>query len=219
MVIPVKDENPQVVIKLLYELEQYGYPSVVVDDGSKIPVPGADIRFERSQGYGAALKAGIARASTDLICTMDGDGQHTVYDVKRLEDFMVYFPENAMIIGDRRLYETGARYWGRKALNWVATLWTWRWIPDLNSGLRIFRRSAVLGYFPLLCNGFSFTTSLTFCLLTDNCAVDWLPIKVWIRKSGQSHVRVWRDGWITLRTMCWLGLGLKTRRLRAWLHG
>lgn len=215
-VIPVKDEEPQTLVKLLDDLTQHGFATVVVDDGSQAPVAGAAIRFlPPGRGYGAALKAGIDRAATELVCTIDGDGQHAATDVKRLEEFLCYFPENAMVIGDRRLRERGKRLWGRKALNWTASLFARRWVNDLNSGLRIFRRAIALGYFPILSNGFSFTTSLTLAMLADGYRVDWLPVKVHPRRHGQTKVRLWRDGWRTLKVMVWIGMALRTRRIRA----
>ena len=218
VVIPVRDEDHRVLVGLLYDLKKYGYQTIVVDDASQQAVVEARIRFETPRGYGAALKAGIDKASTDLICTMDGDGQHTAWDVKRLEDFMVYFPHNAMVIGDRRLKERGKRLWGRKALNWTASVFARRWINDLNSGLRIFQRQVALGYAPILSDGFSFTTSLTLAMLADRYPVDWLPIKVHPRRYGQTKVRLWRDGWRTLKAIVWIGGALRTRKLRAWLR-
>ena len=216
VVIPVKNEDPKTLAALRYDLHRYGYPVCVVDDGSTVPVVGAQIRFPPpGQGYGAALKAGILKATTDWICTMDGDGQHTAYDVKRMEDFLCYLPQNSMVIGDRRLKETGVRLWGRKVLNWTASCFAGRWIADLNSGLRLFHRSMAIRYFPILCNGFSFTTSLTLACLADGYSVDWLPIKVTPRTNGVSHVRLWKDGWITLRTIVWIGMALRTRKIRA----
>ena len=151
--------------------------------------------------------------------TADGDGQHRWRDIQRLVEFMEEFPENAMVIGDRRLKEANPKRWlGRKVLNWLASLFAGRWIPDLNSGLRCFRREVALGYLPILCNHFSFTTTLTLSMLADGYGVDWLPIRVLERQQGQSQVHVWRDGWQTLRYILWIGLALRTRRLRAWLR-
>lgn len=229
VIIPVKDEAPHVVMKLLADLDRYHWPVLLVDDGSQVPVHGADIRFDPpGRGYGASIKAGIDRASTDLVATMDGDGQHSAWDIKRLEDFMVYMsswmgpdgyhPPLEMVIGDRRLRERGRRYWGRKFLNWTASLFARRFIPDLNSGMRIFRRNTAWGYREILSNGFSFTSSLTLSMLTDGYAVDWLPIKVSPRLQGQTKVRLWRDGWKTLGVICWIGIALRTRRFRAILR-
>ena len=218
VVIPVRDEDHRILVGLLYDLKQRGYPTILVDDGSKEPVNGAHIRFKTPQGYGAALKAGIDHATTDLVCTMDGDGQHSAWDVKRLEDFMVYFSKLDMVIGDRRLKDRGKRLWGRKVLNWTASVFARRWISDLNSGLRIFKRGVAVSYFPILSQGFSFTTSLTLSMLTDGYQVDWLPIKVASRKHGETKVKLWRDGWRTLKVIIWIGGALRTRKIRAWLR-
>lgn len=226
VVIPVRDESKEVVANLKYTLETlqaYDFPSymrevIVVDDGSKTPIPQATIRFDEPRGYGAALKAGIQRATGTLILTMDGDAQHSAWDAARLLDFFCYFPENAMVIGDRRLKERGKRLWGRKGLNWIASLFAHKWIPDSNSGLRIFRREVAMSYLPILSDQFSFTTSLTLSMLADGYQVDWLPIRVAPRWQGSTKVRVWRDGWRTLKLIVWIGLALNTRSLRRWLR-
>ena len=226
VVIPVRDEAKETVAALQYtlsQLEVYDFYAhcrevIVVDDGSRIAIPSATIRHETPLGYGAALKSGIQKATGQLILTMDGDGQHSAWDAARLLNFFLYFPENAMVIGDRRLKERGTRLWGRKALNWCASLFAHRWIPDLNSGLRIFRRDVAVGYLPILSDQFSFTTSLTLAMLADGYSVDWLSVKVGIRKQGTTKVRVLQDGWRTLRLILWIGLALNTRTVRRWLR-
>lgn len=217
LIIPVKDEAIEVVTDLVFKAQAHGWRVLVVDDGSTIPCPLANIRFETSRGYGASLKAGIRASQTDFVATMDGDGQHTAFDVKRLEDFLVYFKPD-MVVGDRRLKETGIRLWGRKVLNWTASVFARKWISDLNSGMRIFRRSIALGYEPILSNKFSFTTSITLAMLADGYYVDWLPIKVWPRQYGTSRVSLLKDGLRTLGLIFWIGIALRTRMLRQWLR-
>lgn len=217
LVIPVKDEAIEVVTDVVFKAQAHGWRVLVVDDGSTIPCTLANIRFETSRGYGAAIKAGVRASKTDFVATMDGDGQHTAWDVKRLEDFLVYFKPD-MVIGDRRLKERGMRLWGRKVLNWTASVFAGRWINDLNSGSRIFRRSVALGYEPILSDKFSFTTSLTLSMLADHYAVDWLPIKVWPRQYGTTRVNLWQDGLRTLWLICLIGLALRTRRIRGWMR-
>ena len=224
VVIPVRDESPEAALEILTILttekwhDRREWETIIVDDGSQTPFPGARIRHEVSQGYGAAIKAGLSVATGEWVITADGDGQHRFRDLLRLVEFMEEFPENAMVVGDRRLKERGLRLWGRKGLNWAASLFAGRWIPDLNSGLRIFRRQVALGYLPILCDQFSFTTTLTLSMLADGYRVDWLPIRVQPRREGQSKVAVWRDGVRTLGLIVWIGLALRTRGLRAWLR-
>lgn len=222
IVIPVKNESPRAINEILtvsttdkWHDPHHTWETIIVDDGSDVPFLGATVRYETSQGYGAALKAGIQRAKGEWVVTADGDGQHRWRDIQRLVEFMEEFPENAMVIGNRRLHEpTLKRLLGRKVLNMLASLFAGKWIADLNSGLRIFRKDIALGYFPILCNQFSFTTSLTLAMMADGYLVDWLPIRVMERRRGHSHVNVWSDGFRTLWYIFWIGGALRTRGLR-----
>ena len=222
VIVPVKNESEDVLCKLLketYTTFKGAVDLVIVDDGSSPPCPLATLRHEVSRGYGAALKTGIRHVSTPWVVTMDGDGQHRLRDVQRLVEFVQDFPELDMAVGDRRLHETSLhRYLGRKGLNWLASIISHRWIPDLNSGLRIVRRSLAMFYMPVLCDTFSFTTSLTVSMLADKYRVDWLPIRVLKRATGDSHVRVFRHGLTTLKYILWIGLALNTRGIRRLLR-
>ncbi len=219
IVVPVYNEDPNIVRALLDTALPPGWELIVVDDGSSPACPWATLRHEKRKGYGAALKTGIRAAKTEYVATMDGDGQHSLKDVNRLWEFIQYFPENEMVIGDRRVKETESHRWiGRKILNGIAGIFAWKFIPDLNSGLRVFRRETILGYESILCEGFSFTTTSTLSCLADGYLVDWLPIRVQPRKNGKSRVKVWSDGWKTLRLILWIGCALRTRRLRALLR-
>src|SRR5690606_28317045 len=65
-------------------------------------------------------------------------------------------------------------------------------IPDLNSGLRAFRREFVQAYRPILPEGFSFTTTITLAALTNHHRVDYVSIDIAAR-SGTSKIRPIRD--------------------------
>ena len=226
VVIPVRDESADGVAEILryyreghwMDPERIGWQLIIVDDGSTTPFPEATYRHEAPRGYGAALKTGIANTHAHWIVTMDGDGQHRVRDMVRLVEFTRDFPGVDLVIGDRRVKEAGVRLWGRRALNWLASLFACRWIADLNSGLRIFRREIAMGYFPILSDGFSFTTSLTLSMLADRYQVDWLPILVSPRSNGTTNVKLWQDGWRTVKLILWIGGALRTRTLRRWVR-
>ena len=89
---------------------------------------------------------------------------------------------------------------------------------DLNSGMRMFKREIAVGYEPILCDTFSFTTSLTVAMTADNYKVAWFPINVQRRYSGKSNVNLIKDGFITVFYIFWIGFALRTRRIRAWLR-
>jgi hypothetical protein len=65
-------------------------------------------------------------------------------------------------------------------------------IPDINSGLRVFRRADALQFFNLLPSGFSFTTTITLAMMSNDYRVDYLPID-YFQRVGRSKIRPIRD--------------------------
>lgn len=217
IVIPVLNENHSSIFRLHNDLESLGAEVIVVDDGSFEPYPHS-IKHPKNLGYGQALMTGIGHASRSIIITMDGDGQHRTQDAVNLAQVWKMLDVD-MVIGARRLaYEKPLRMWGRKILNLIASFFTGIYMSDLNSGMRIFKRSIAIGYFPILCKTFSFTTSITMSYMCDNHKVEWFPIKVASRPHGKSHVKVVKDGLVTLKYILWIGCALRTRRIRAWFR-
>jgi hypothetical protein len=65
-------------------------------------------------------------------------------------------------------------------------------IPDLNSGLRVFRRELAERFFAIFPEGFSFTTTITLAALTNGYRVRFLPIN-YFKRTGHSTIRPMRD--------------------------
>lgn len=217
IVIPCYQEDHKILEDLKKSLIELGAEVIIVDDGSKDPFPDA-IKHGCNYGYGAALMTGIKNSTRPIVMTADGDGQHQLRDIQNL--YTVFKMLNVdMIIGVRRLkHEKFHRYIGRKILNTIASIIAFYWLADLNSGLRIFRKDIVLGYHPILCKRFSFTTSLTLSMLLDGYKLEWFPISVKDREHGKSHVKVIKDGFITLYYILRIGFALRTRRIRGWIR-
>jgi len=221
VVIPVYKENHEVVTNLYDSLVQLGASVTVVDDGDTVNLDEHvnEISYTPNHGYGYALKQGIRYSLHDTVMTIDGDGQHSVEDVVKLYTAYKLVPDCDMMIGCRHhLKESFLRMAGRKTLNFIGTLVSNHYLIDLNSGMRIFNRNIAMGYEPILCDTFSFTTSLTISMITDNHHVFWFPIDVKKRVHGSSHVRIVKDGLITLFYILWIGLALRTRNLRKWIR-
>jgi hypothetical protein len=71
-------------------------------------------------------------------------------------------------------------------------------IPDVNSGLRIFKKSSFLELkFPAICRGFSFSSTMTLAFLAEGKFVKFVPIS-YLPRKGKSKVNYIRD---TLRTL------------------
>jgi hypothetical protein len=73
-------------------------------------------------------------------------------------------------------------------LNSLARYLAKRKINDLNSGLRVFRRSSLLPFIRLLPEGFSFTTTITLCMICSDLDVLYVPI-TYGKRIGTSKIR------------------------------
>ena len=216
VVIPCYEESHEAIKKTVEELKSLGAEVIVVDDGSKDPYP-ESIKHGANFGYGSALMTGIKNATRQIIITADGDSQHPTSEIIKLYHAFKLIGNADMVIGVRRLKsEKLLRFLGRKFLNWTASILCTNWISDLNSGLRIFKRPIALGYFPILCRTFSFTTSLTISMMVDKYRVEYFPINVEERVQGKSHVKLVRDGLVTLWFIFRNSFALRTRGIRGW---
>ena len=214
IVIPVLNENHETLAALKKSLEAKGAETIIVDDCSDDPYPGS-VLHGFNAGYGGAILTGIRYSTRQLIMTMDGDGQHSAETADKLYQAFKLIDSCDMLVGVRRLKnEPIVRYLGRKFLNICASIIALYWLPDLNSGLRIFSRKTALGYRAILCKQFSFTTCLTLSMLLDGYRVEWFPISVQERAHGKSKVKVIKHGLITLYYILKLGFALRTRRIR-----
>ena len=229
VIIPIHNERGN-IRGILEDWSKTPFEIIVVDDGSTDEPEKVLEEFEpriivlknsTNKGYGYSLKKGIHYSSGKWVLISDGDGQYAVQDACRLISFLDDYPSEErpdMAICDRRVKESPVRFIGRKVLNTIASILCRRWIPDLNSGCRIIRKDLVKQYNPLICDTFSFTTTTTMMFIIDGYTVEWLPSKILPRAYGRSKVKLGKDGWITLKQILWIGLGLRSRRLRAILR-
>ena len=178
------------------------YEIIVVDDGSEDSTAmvakqhkGVTVlRHKGNRGYGAALKTGIRHANYEIICITDADG---TYPNERIPDLVERLLHSGydMVVG-ARTGENVAIPLIRRPAKWaiskLANLLAGEPIPDINSGLRVFKRSAVLRFFNMLPDGFSFTTTITLGMLTNGYLVDYVPINYHDR-IGRSKIRPIQD--------------------------
>lgn len=180
--------------ELISELAE-GSELIVVDDGSSdrtaelAEQAGARVVVSpENRGYGAALKAGIARAEHDTIVITDADG---TYPAAAIPELLEFAEDYDMVVGSREGANVAIPTI-RRPPKWVlrrlASYLAGRRIPDLNSGLRVMRRSLVEQYAHLLPQGFSFTTTITLAALCGGHLVHYHPVDYYAR-VGDSKIR------------------------------
>jgi glycosyltransferase involved in cell wall biosynthesis len=214
VVIPCKDEEDavgQTVVEVRQALETTGldYEVIVVDDGSSDSSSqealdaGAMVLSHRTNlGYGNAIMNGMSVAKFPLIAILDADGTYPPAMLPRMIDLA---SRHDMVIG-QRIWETHntTRFslLLRRLLGLVIAYFTSATAPDFNSGFRVFHKSDLLNFRPLLCPTFSFTTSLTLLFLLTHRSVRFIPIE-YATRIGSSKVAILRDA---LRTFSYVFL-------------
>jgi len=172
---------------------------IVVDDGSadrtarRADDAGARvIRHPRNKGYGAALKTGILSSGAPLIIITDADG---TYPIDRIGEIVGLLEDNDMVVAARTGRNVAIPMVRRPAkwvLNILANYLSESKIPDLNSGLRGFRRESLVPYLPVLPAGFSFTTTITLAMHVNDRRIAYLPVDYHPRR-GRSKIRPLQD--------------------------
>ena len=214
VLIPAHNEEKAIGIvldELIVTLKEKPYEIIVVDDGStdntvKI-VQEKQVKLiphTHNIGYGAAIKTGIKNAANDLILIIDGDGS---YPVNAIPELLKEVDQYDLIVGSRTGEEVKIQLYRRPAkwfLSMLANYLSETKIPDLNSGMRIFRRKDVVKIYNILPNKFSFTTTMTLAYHTTGQLVKYVPINYY-KREGKSKIRPFKDGFnfimLILRTI------------------
>ena len=207
VVIPVYNEIgalEETVQEVSRHLNDSGltYEIILVDDGSTdgtgelmaaISMPDVrTVKHEVNQGYGAALKTGLKHARYDLMAITDADG---TYPNERLPELVKSLGDSDMLVGARTGQNVQiplARKPAKRALNELANHLSDTKIPDLNSGLRVMRKTTVKKFMHILPDSFSFTTTITLAMLSDGYDVKYVPIDYYHR-AGDSKINPIKD--------------------------
>lgn len=169
-------------VKRTMDATDYSYEILVVDDCSTdrtaqvAEQAGARvIRHSINRGSGAARRTGIRAARGEIIVMLDADG---TYDAASIPKLLEWFPEYDQVNG-ARTSEQGTlkplRILAKEFIRRLAEYLAGTQIPDLNTGLKAFKRSVMLRYLWVLPDGFSCVTTMTLAFLTNGYRVKYIP--------------------------------------------
>lgn len=161
---------------------------------------GARVVAEKTPGYGAAYKAGLAAATGDVIITMDGDGTYPPEEIDRLVDEMVAKRWDFLSASRFPLTDPKAMNFTNRIGNWVLTVTAFvlffKPIQDSQTGMWVFKRE-LLKKLHLKSDGMPFSQEIKLEAIMRGGRFGESHIPYGAR-IGEVKLQKWRDGWLNL---------------------
>ena len=152
------------------------------------------IAYETNVGYGAAIKGGFAKASSDLVCFLDADG---TCDPEYFVDLCNAAIDDSadLVLGSRMHKDSkmpGLRRFGNRMFAATASYLSGKKIIDTATGMRVIRKDALPKLYPLP-TGLHFTPAMTLRALVANLLIRELPVP-YHERTGRSKLNILPDG-------------------------
>ena len=151
----------------------------------------------RNSGSGTIRRIGTRDARGDVVVWTDAD---MTYPNERIPEFVRMLDEDDsfdQVVGARTTEEGTYKFLRVPAkflIRKLAEGLTNSKIPDLNSGLRAFRREVAQPYLRLLPPGFSCVTTITVAFLANQHDVQYVPIE-YAKRAGTSKFKFVKDAY------------------------
>ena len=214
IVLPCFNEEDHVLLEVericqAMDKSGIGYELLAIDDGStdhtlaRLRRAEPDfphlrvIAFPRNGGAGTVRRIGTQQARGQIVVWTDADLTYPNERIPELIGILDTDPTIDQVVG-ARTSEEGRLKIARVPAKWfvrkLAERLTNAEIPDLNSGLRAFRRSVALPYLRLLPPGFSCVTTITLAFLSNEHEVRYIPID-YAKRAGRSKFHFFSDAY------------------------
>ncbi len=196
--------NAGTVIDVLDRLQPYIGDIIVVNDGSTDNTqqlldaysnPITIVSYPQNGGKGCALKKGFEKALKMGFVygiTIDSDGQHYPEDLPEFAEAMRLHP-GALVVGNRKLTQEnmpGKNSFANYFSNFWFMLQTWQYLPDTQTGYRVYPLTELRGLGMLTCR---YEAELELLVFSAWGGIDLVstPIRVYYPPKGErvSHFR------------------------------
>jgi len=214
IVLPCYNEEGHVIAEIeritaAMDASGYSYELMCIDDASTDSTlaklyeaaprfPQMEVvHFHRNSGSGTVRRTGTQRAKGEIVVWTDADMSYPNERIPELVQILEKDYTVDQVVGARtseqgtyKVLRVPAKWFIRK----FAERLTGAKIPDLNSGLRAFRREVSLPYLRLLPPGFSCVTTITVSFLANNHELYFLPIDYY-KRAGKSKFKFGKDAY------------------------
>ena len=155
------------------------------------------VAFRRNGGSGTVRRIGTQMARGEIVVWTDADMTYQNDRIPELVRILLADDTYDQVVGARTT-EEGSHKVLRVPAKWVirkvAEVLAKQRIPDLNSGLRAFRKEVSLPYLRLLPPGFSCVTTITLAFLCNQHDIRYVPT-TYAKRAGTSKFHFVKDAY------------------------
>ncbi|MCB9109060.1 MAG: glycosyltransferase family 2 protein [Anaerolineales bacterium] len=217
VIIPVYNEETTLE-EIIARVRRTGlvHEMIIVDDGSTDESPAVlsrlqnsaspslrILRHSRNRGKGAAMRTGLAAATSELVLVQDADLEYDPADYPALLAPFVD-PAVEVVYGSRNLQRNPksslAFYWGGRLLSWITNWLYGSRITDEATGYKVIK-TELLRDIGVETDGFEFCPEVTAKLLQRGVTIYEVPISYQPRTRQEGKKIQWRDGAIAIWTL------------------
>ena len=223
VIVPAFDESATIVdvLNRVGEKVPFRTEVIVVDDGSTDDtavlaesVPGTlVVRQGINRGKGAAVRAGIARSTGDIVVIQDADLEYDPVDIPRLIEPLTRGVAD-VVYGSRLRGGEPQRahlfwhYAGNKFLSLLTGVLYNTTLSDMEVGYKAFRGDLIRSI-ELVSDDFAIEPEMTAKILRRDVRVYEVPISYYGRTFDEGKKITWRDGFKAIATLVRFRFGPK----------
>lgn len=211
VVIPARDEEDciaETLNQLTEALSARGIPFevVVVDDGSRdrtgdqvrqVMQAWPQVKLVRNEGrngYGMAVRAGLAHCTGDAVAIMMADGSDSPEDLIRYHEALLGGAEcvfgSRFIRGAKVIDYPPHKLVINRLANWFIMLLFGIRYNDVTNAFKCYRREVIAGMQPLIARHFNLTVEMPLKAIVRGYSYSVIPIRWTNRQTGVSKLKL-----------------------------